>query len=569
MRELVVLLEEPSARELLKIIVSKLFPDISLVCMVFEGKQDLEKNITRKLRGYLNHDARFLVIRDQDSGDCKTVKQWIEQQCIASGKTNYKIRIMCHELETIYLADLQAVEKGLGLRAVTALQEKNPYRCPDELSNPKQKLKELAAKHKGTYHDIAGSRAIAPHLDLSNVRSLTFRNLIAAVKELAAEHKNNTEGKKTMVKLCSFSEFDKVIKNKRLFLIGAGKRSVTLLQKYTWNVFSCIDNDESKNGTFLHVSNTQIPVHNWNYLLDNISANGILLVTPVAFESLLEKIESEAALCDIDCYIASYMHSLQWDFDRIEASKVPYEITKGTTPKIPKIIHYFWFSGDPYPEKVQKCIDSWHKFCPDYEFKKWDLTNYKTDCKYANMALSQHFWALASDYGRCDVVHRYGGIYLDSDVELVKPLDDLLYDKGFFCFESAFGVDPGSGFGAEKGNPIIREICVSYEKLERNYVCKEDPNGNLDRVNILTQYTNVLSSHGLKNTGQYQNIEGIAVYPPLVLSPYSYATGILTMDDKTYGIHHWVSNWITDKQMNEMNKRKAFIKNCLPDGINV
>ena len=187
MRELVVLLEEPSARELLKIIVSKLFPDISLVCMVFEGKQDLEKNITKKLRGYLNHDARFLVIRDQDSGDCKTVKQRIEQQCIASGKTNYKIRIMCHELETIYLADLQAVEKGLGLRAVTALQEKNPYRCPDELSNPKQKLKELAAKHKGTYHDIAGSRAIAPHLDLSNVRSPTFRNLISAVKELAAE----------------------------------------------------------------------------------------------------------------------------------------------------------------------------------------------------------------------------------------------------------------------------------------------------------------------------------------------------------------------------------------------
>lgn len=187
MRELVALLEEPSAKELLKAIVPRLFPDVVLVCMVFEGKQDLERNITRKLRGYLNPDARFLVVRDQDSGDCRTVKQQLVQKCSVSGKSCYKVRIMCHELETVYLADLKAVEEGLCLKNIASLQGKNPYRCPDALPGPKQKLKELATQYRGMYQDIAGSRAIAPHLDLSNTRSSTFRNLVAAIRELAGK----------------------------------------------------------------------------------------------------------------------------------------------------------------------------------------------------------------------------------------------------------------------------------------------------------------------------------------------------------------------------------------------
>ena len=360
-----------------------------------------------------------------------------------------------------------------------------------------------------------------------------------------------------MLKLCSFSEFDKVIKNKRLFLIGAGKRSVTLLQKYTWNVFACIDNDESKNGTFLHVNNTQIPVHNWNYLLDNISANSILLVTPAVFESLLKKIESEAALSDIDCYIASYMHSLQWDFDRVEASKVPYEITKGTTPKIPKIIHYFWFSGDPYPEKVQKCIDSWHKFCPDYEFKKWDLTNYKPDCQYAKAALAHKCWAVASDYGRADVVYRYGGIYLDTDVELIKPLDDLLYDDAFIGFESLEYVDPGSGFGAVKDNPVIERFRSIY--YDEKFLLED---GSLNKIVCPPYFTKKLIDIGLRQDGSFQRLDNIVVYPPLVLCPHSYVTDKIYLSDKTYSIHHHLAGWYSNEQKEMTKRRYSFFKKC-------
>ena len=144
----------------------------------------MEKNITRKLKCYQNMDARFLIVHDQDSGDCGRIKQTLLQKCADSGRSRYKVRIMCHELETVYLADLDAVEKGLSISRVSSLQGKNPYRHPDALANPKQKLKQLAVQHKGAYQDIAGSRSISPYLDLGNTRSASFKNLVTAIKEL-------------------------------------------------------------------------------------------------------------------------------------------------------------------------------------------------------------------------------------------------------------------------------------------------------------------------------------------------------------------------------------------------
>lgn len=185
MKEIVALLEEPSAKEVLSVIIPKLFPDISFRCIVFDGKQDLEKNITRKLKCYQNADARFLIIRDKDSGDCKKVKQQIVEKCVESGKTFYKVRILCHELETIFLADLQAVQNGLKTKNIVSFQNKNPFRNPDDLPSPKLKLKELVSQHKGIYQDISGSRAIAPYLDLNNTRSSSFKNLVSAIKTLA------------------------------------------------------------------------------------------------------------------------------------------------------------------------------------------------------------------------------------------------------------------------------------------------------------------------------------------------------------------------------------------------
>ncbi len=366
-----------------------------------------------------------------------------------------------------------------------------------------------------------------------------------------------------MLKICSFTDFDTVSRIRKIFFIGAGKRALSFLEKYDWDVFCCIDNDIGKQGTYIKAHGKTIPVYDWDYLTHNVGPASVLLITPISYVPLLEKIESDDCLKMIDYYLPVHMAIMQWDADRIAASNVPFTITKGTVPKIPKIIHYFWFSGDPYPEKVQKCLDSWHKFCPGYEFRKWDLNNYKTNNQFVQDALQNKDWAHASDFGRCDVVYRYGGIYLDTDVELVKPLDDLLYDTGFFCFESARGVDPGSGFGAEAYNPIIQEICEAYNSIP--YKKADDRIWN--QADILLIYTTPFVKRGLVLNAQYQNIEGFAFYPPLVLSPYSYMTGLLAPYDRTYGIHHWVSAWITEKQMKVMNERKAFIQKCLAENL--
>lgn len=356
-----------------------------------------------------------------------------------------------------------------------------------------------------------------------------------------------------MISLSSINSFNEKMHNRPAILIGAGNRAKDILRKYDWNIKCAVDSNPELSESFLSYGEKKITVYSWDHLYEQENDNSVLLITPMMVSELIDKVNSDERLANKEVYVYQYMTAVQWDIDRIKVSRKPFDITKGTEKRIPKIIHYFWYSGDPYPEKVQRCIDSWKKFCPDYELRKWDLTNYKTDNLFCNEALSVKNWAHASDYGRCDVLSRFGGIYLDTDVELVKPLDDLLYDDGFFVFESADGVDPGSGMGACKGNALFEEICKQYEGL---HFINED--GTYNKVNIIDQYTDVLKRHGLVSDGSYQIVDGIAVYPPLVMSPYSYNTGFTAAYEKTYGIHHWVSAWISDEWKRELQKKRDF-----------
>ncbi len=358
-----------------------------------------------------------------------------------------------------------------------------------------------------------------------------------------------------MICLKSIVQASKEMKSKEIVLIGAGKMAQEILTTYDWNIKFAVDNNLEMVEKRISAGRKSIDVCPWNALYEEENCDCILLITPMMASALIDQIDSDERLRDREVYVYQYMLALQWDIDRIRVSKRDFSLTTGISNKIPKIIHYFWFSGDPYPEKVQKCIDSWKRYCPDYEFRKWSLDNYHTDNVFCNEALSVRNWAHASDYGRCDVLRKYGGIYLDTDVELIKPLDDLLYNNGFFVFESAEGVDPGSGMGSVAGNSIFDEICQQYEGI---HFINDD--GSFNKVNIIHQYTDVLKKHGLVSDGSYQIIEnGIAVYPPLVMSPYSYNTGLTCLIDKTYGIHHWVSAWISDEWRHELDLKKKYI----------
>jgi 23S rRNA maturation mini-RNase III len=181
MKEIVFLLEEPSAKAMLEVILPKLLNEsIGFKCIAFEGKQDLEKQLIRKVKCYQNPQARFIVLRDQDSACCLNVKHHLINLCEQTGKlVHCKVRIACHELETFYLGDLMAVEQALSITNLAKkYQENRKYRTPDNLNNAKQELKNLT---NNLYQEKSGSKAIAHYMDLTNQRSVSFSMLISAI----------------------------------------------------------------------------------------------------------------------------------------------------------------------------------------------------------------------------------------------------------------------------------------------------------------------------------------------------------------------------------------------------
>ena len=183
MKTIVFFLEEPSAREMLEGVLPRILPEnIQIRYLVFQGKQDLEKNLKKRLHGWRLPDSVFVVMRDQDSGDCEAIKAKLTDLCHEAGREGVLVRVACRELESFYLGDLAAVEKGLGIRGLARQQQKRKFREPDTLSHPAEELYRLTGN---IYDKVVGSRAIAPYLNLEVNRSKSFRVLLSGIVNLA------------------------------------------------------------------------------------------------------------------------------------------------------------------------------------------------------------------------------------------------------------------------------------------------------------------------------------------------------------------------------------------------
>ncbi|MBS1832027.1 MAG: DUF4276 family protein [Acidobacteria bacterium] len=183
MTEIVFLLEEESAKVMLEQVVAQLViarSEVQTRFIVFEGKQDLEKNLQRKLRGYVNPKAKFLILRDQDRDDCRKLKKRLKAICDAARRPDAVVRIACRELESFYLGDLQAVEKALSISGLGAKQDKARFRDPDQISMPSSLLEKLTDNR---YQKVAGSRAIAPYLRLDANRSRSYLALVGGIRK--------------------------------------------------------------------------------------------------------------------------------------------------------------------------------------------------------------------------------------------------------------------------------------------------------------------------------------------------------------------------------------------------
>lgn len=210
---------------------------------------------------------------------------------------------------------------------------------------------------------------------------------------------------------------------------------------------------------------------------------------------------------------------------------------------IPKKVHYCWFGNGPKGKKELKCIESWKKFCPDYEIIEWNETNVDLDMMpFVKEAYNAKKYAFVSDVVRLWVLINHGGIYFDTDVEVIKPFDCFLNHKGFIGFENSDYLNTGQCVGAEKGNEIIREMFEYYKDI---HFFNEDGSYNLlgcPKVN-----TEILSKHNLIKNDQYQEIEGFAIYPAEYFNPYDDPTGRLNITENTHSIHWYSKSWLDKK----------------------
>lgn len=209
---------------------------------------------------------------------------------------------------------------------------------------------------------------------------------------------------------------------------------------------------------------------------------------------------------------------------------------------IPKKIHYCWFGKNPLPESAIMCINSWKKHCPDYEIIEHNEDNYDIyKYTYTKEAYEAKKWAFVSDVARLDILYNEGGIYLDTDVELLKPLDSLLDSEGFMGFEDKKQVASGLGMGAVKNSPIVELILQEY----KNSSFVKD-NGEYDLTPCPVRNTKELVKIGLIPNGTYQEIENFKFLPREILAPKEATSGRLKyMTDVTISIHHYDASWQT------------------------
>lgn len=217
--------------------------------------------------------------------------------------------------------------------------------------------------------------------------------------------------------------------------------------------------------------------------------------------------------------------------------------------KIPKIIHYCWFGGKPLPESAIKCIESWKKHCPDYQIIEWNEHNFNIDtsCDYVKEAYKMKKWAFVSDYVRFEVIYNNGGLYFDTDVEIIKPIDDLIEKGPFFGRElnnGKYDIATGLGMGAEKGNSFYKKVIEDY-KNDHFIIGKDSMNQNtvVDRVTKLFSEKEYDYNHNSK-----QLISNITIYPTDYFCPMNFMTGEVNITENTYSIHWYDMSWLSDKE---------------------
>lgn len=227
---------------------------------------------------------------------------------------------------------------------------------------------------------------------------------------------------------------------------------------------------------------------------------------------------------------------------------------------IPNTIHYCWFGKNPLPPLAIKCIESWKKYLPNYEIKEWNEDNFDVNIiHYTKEAYEAKKYAFVSDYARFWILYNYGGLYFDTDVEIIKPLNVIIekgafmgcenYDKSGKNLSQKLGVNPGLGMGCIPHHPFFKEMLDSYSTEHF-----KSSTGVYNLKNIVSRTTEAIEKYGLRFVREKQNITNIWIYPKDYFNPMN-ISGKLILTQNTYSIHHFAASWLSPKK-----KFKEYIK---------
>lgn len=232
---------------------------------------------------------------------------------------------------------------------------------------------------------------------------------------------------------------------------------------------------------------------------------------------------------------------------------------------IPKIIHYCWFGQNPLPLLAEKCIHSWEKYCPDYRIIRWDESNFDINQApvYVKQAYDAKKWAFVTDYVRLWALVRYGGVYMDTDVEVLRKIDCFLSDRAFSGFEDSSHIPTGI-MAAEKGH-------LQFQKWLHEYDTKQflKSDGTLNQETNVVAITNSMRSSGMRFDNTKQTVNGVTFYPNDFFCPKSFTTGHINLTENTYTIHYFNASWHDEEtkkkiknmqKQNRKNERRTKIK---------
>lgn len=223
--------------------------------------------------------------------------------------------------------------------------------------------------------------------------------------------------------------------------------------------------------------------------------------------------------------------------------------------RIPKIIHYCWFGGGEKPPIFERCIASWRRVLPEYEIMEWNESKFDVSrVEYVRQAYDCHMYAFVSDYVRLIALKQFGGIYLDTDVEVLKPLDSLLCNQVFLGYEESGGVNPGLIMGSAPQHPFLDELIQYYEK--NTFI---DKNGCMNTYTTVNNATDVLVKHGLiVNPDKTSNVNGVMVYSKAHFCPDEQARASNSYSEVTFTVHHYAATWRSE-EFNRKLQNPSFV----------